>query len=134
MAQRHQEAIAPQQATKGPVVPPVHVDPEGVEPLLETKALKFKADGCLRALVAFDDVGEPIAVVARLLIGVLGRDAAGDGDISEITTAEQGGHHGELGNEHLHALMGIADLHTPFNTQAPIALLHTPTLGFDLQR
>ena len=134
VAQRNQEAITPQQATKGSVVPPVHIDPEGVEPLLEIKTLQFKADRCLRALVAFDDVGEPISVVAGFLIGVLGRDAAGDGDIGEITTAEQGGHHGELGYKHLHALMGVADLHTPFNKQPPIALLHTPVLRFDLQR
>ena len=134
MAQRNQEAVAAQQATKGAVVPPVHVDPEGVEPLLEIKTLQFKADRCLRALMAFDDVGEPVAVVAGLFIGVLGSDSAGDGDVSEITTAQKGGHDRELGNKHFHALMGVADLHTPFNKQPPMALLHTPALRFDLQR
>ena len=50
--------------------------------MFEIESLEFKADRRLGALVAFDDVGKPVAVVAGILVGVLRGDAATDGDVA----------------------------------------------------
>ena len=111
-AQRDQHAVASLQAAEGAVVHPEDLEPEGVQQLSEVGALGgTDADPGLGlgGFVPFDDVREPVAVVAGLFIGVLRPDLAADLQPAQVAAAQQGWPEADFRYEHLHAPVRVGD-------------------------
>jgi len=111
-AQGNEHPIALLEATEGAVVDPEDLQPEGVEQLAQlgsVAGLQGDQRFSLGGLASFNDVGEPVAIAAGLLIGVLRGQAAADVDVGEIGAPQQGRLEFNLRDKDLHPRMGVAD-------------------------
>ncbi len=132
----NEDAVASPEATEGSVVDPVEIDPEGVE-----QGFKIDPGGAHQgephagsgALATLDDVSRPVAVGAGLLIGMEGGDAHPALHLAEIAAAKQHRFDPQLGHEHLHARMGVADRDLAADLQALGAASHLEGCGDQLQ-
>ena len=134
LAQGHQHTLTTGQPAERSVVDPVHIDPEAVDHRPGIRATDRDADPGAGAAMPFDDVGSPVAIGPRFLIGMVGLDPGCHLQGGGIGLSEQHRVDPQLRNEHLHAPMGIADIQPPRHLERVAVSLDTPVAWTEHQR
>ena len=125
------------ESSKGSVIDPEHLDPEGVNEFLDRNAWG-RCDVDLQAgpgaFAPFNNVGGPVVIGPALLIGMEGHNLGFHRQIAEVTVTQQGGIQADFRHEHFHAPVGIGDGDFPGDGDPLGAALHLEGVGLQLQR